>query len=124
MSRLPAETVSPRRATSLRSVFAGNVLALSIVSLLNDAASEMIYPLLPFFIVGTLGASAAALGLIEGVAESTSSFVKLASGYVSDRVRRRKPLVVGGHAIVAVARPLIALATEVGHVVAIRCRLQ
>jgi MFS family permease len=106
--------------TATRALLTGNVASLSIVSLLNDAASEMIYPLLPFFIVGTLGASATALGLIEGVAESTSSFVKLVSGYVSDRARRRKPLVLAGYGIATVARPLIAVATAVWHVLAIR----
>ena len=103
-----------------RALLRGNVVSLSVVSLLNDAASEMIYPLLPFFVVGTLGASTAALGLIEGIAESTSSFVKLASGYISDRVRRRKPLVFAGYGIATVARPLIGAATAAWHVLVIR----
>lgn len=111
---------SPGSRATARALLTGNVVSLSMVSLLNDAASEMIYPLLPFFIVGTLGASTAALGLIEGVAESTSSFVKLASGYVSDRVRRRKPLVLAGYAIATVARPLIAAAAAAWHVLVIR----
>ena len=104
----------------MRALLTGNVVSLSAVSLLNDASSEMIYPLLPSFIVGTLGASTAALGLIEGVAESTSSFVKLAGGYVSDRTRRRKPLVMVGYGIAALVRPMIALATAVWHVLVIR----
>jgi len=98
----------------------GNVLWLSVVSLLNDAASEMIYPLLPVFLVGSLAAGPAFLGLIEGVAESVSSFLKLGSGWLSDRVRRRKPLVAGGYALAAVARPLIALAAAPWHVLVIR----
>lgn len=103
-----------------RDLLTGNVLWLSVVSLLNDAASEMIYPLLPLFLVGTLGASMTFVGLIEGVAESTSSLLKLVSGWWSDRVRRRKPLVVWGYGIATVARPLVALATAPWHVLAIR----
>lgn len=108
------------RRVSGRVVIGGNVLWLSIVSLLNDAASEMIYPLLPLFLVGTLGATPTLLGLIEGVAESTSSLLKLASGWLSDRVRRRRPLILAGYGIATVARPLIAVATMPVHVLAIR----
>lgn len=103
-----------------RAVVRGNVLWLSIVSLLNDAASEMIYPLLPLFLTGTLRAGATLLGVIEGVAESASSFVKLFSGWFSDRFGRRKPLVMGGYGIAAIARPLIAIVTSPWHVLAIR----
>ena len=109
-----------RRAGGWRSALGGNVLALSTVSLLNDAASEMIYPLLPLFVTGVLGASPALLGLIEGVAESTASFVKLGSGWVSDRARRRKPFVLWGYSIAAFARPLIALTTSAWQVLVIR----
>ncbi|MGH7475705.1 MAG: MFS transporter [Longimicrobiales bacterium] len=109
-----------RRSRRLKHLLAGNVLWLSIISLLNDAASEMIYPLLPLFIVGTLGAGPAVLGLIEGVAETTSSLIKLLGGWLSDRFHRRKPLVVGGYGAAAIARPLIAAATAPWHVLAIR----
>ena len=109
-----------RRAGGWRSALGGNVLALSTVSLLNDAASEMIYPLLPLFVTGVLGASPALLGLIEGVAESTASFVKLGSGWISDRARRRKPFVLWGYSIAAFARPLIALTTSAWQVLVIR----
>lgn len=95
-------------------------MALGWVSFLNDAASEMIYPLLPDFVTRTLGAGPAALGLIEGIAESTASLVKVAAGWWSDRTRRRKPLVVAGYTIAAAARPLLALATSWGQVLAIR----
>lgn len=98
----------------------GNVLWLSLVSLLNDAASEMIYPLLPFFVVSTLGAGPALLGLIEGVADATSSLAKLGSGWLSDRIGKRKALVGWGYGVAAVARPLIALASAPGHVLAVR----
>jgi MFS family permease len=104
----------------LRALLGGNVLWLSIVSLLNDTASEMIYPLLPPFLTSTLGAGAAFLGIIEGIAETTSSFVKLAGGWISDRVHRRKLLIGWGYGIATVVRPLIALATAPWHVLAIR----
>jgi MFS family permease len=103
-----------------RAILSGNVLWLSVVSLLNDTASEMIYPLLPFFLVGTLGAGPAFLGVVEGIAESTSSLLKLGSGWFSDRFARRKPLVLGGYGIAAAVRPLTALAAAPWHVLAIR----
>jgi MFS family permease len=96
------------------------VFALSLVSLLTDASSEIIYPLLPLFLTATLGASAGTLGVIEGAAETTASLLKLVSGWWSDRVRRRKPLVVAGYAIASIARPLIAIAQSAGQVLAIR----
>jgi MFS family permease len=74
-----------------------NVLALAVVSFLTDVSSEMIYPLLPLFLTATLGASAQFLGAVEGAAESTAALLKLASGWWSDRVRRRKPLVLIGY---------------------------
>lgn len=90
----------------------GNVLILGLVSLFTDISSEMIYPLLPLFLTTVLGGGPAFLGLIEGVAESTASILKLVSGVMSDRVRRRKNLVLWGYGISALARPLIALATS------------
>lgn len=89
----------------------GNVLILGLVSFLTDMSSEMIYPLLPVFLTTVLGAGPAFLGIIEGVAESTASLLKLVSGIVSDRVRDRKKLVLSGYGISSLARPLIAAAT-------------
>jgi MFS family permease len=97
-----------------------NVVILGVVSLLNDAASEMIYPLLPAFLTSVLGAGPAALGMIEGVAESTASFLKLYSGYVSDRMKRRKTWIVAGYAISNIIRPLIAVAGSWVQVLALR----
>lgn len=97
-----------------------NVIALGVVSFFTDMSSEMIYPLLPVFLTTTLGASAGMLGAIEGAAESTASLLKLASGWWSDRVGKRKPLVVAGYGIASVARPLIAVAQSSTHVLAIR----
>ena len=96
-----------------------NIFAISLVSLLNDASSEIIYPFLPLFLV-TLGASPAAIGIIEGAAEATSSFLKLFAGYWSDRRGRRKGFVVFGYALASFARPLLAFATSWQHVLAIR----
>ena len=97
-----------------------NVFAISLVSLLNDASSEIIYPLLPLFLSMTLGASPAVIGLIEGGAESVSSFLKLFAGYFSDRTGSRKALVVFGYALAGAARPLLAFATRWPQVFAIR----
>jgi MFS family permease len=95
------------------------VVALGFVSLLTDASSEMIYPLLPAFLV-SLGAGATFVGLVEGIAESTASFVKLLSGVWSDRLPRRKPLVLAGYGLASAVRPLVALATAPWQVLAIR----
>jgi MFS family permease len=97
-----------------------NVFAISLVSLLNDASSEIIYPLLPIFLSSTLGASARAIGVIEGAAESISSLLKLFVGYLSDRLRRRKVLVVSGYALAALVRPLLAFANSWHQVLGIR----
>jgi MFS family permease len=97
-----------------------NVIALAAVSFFTDVSSEMIYPLLPVFLTATLGASASMLGVIEGAAETTASLLKLASGWWSDRVGRRKPLVVFGYALASLVRPLIAAAQSATQVLAIR----
>lgn len=97
-----------------------NVLALSAVSFFTDVSSEMIYPLLPVFLTTVLGANASFIGAIEGAAETTAALLKLASGWWSDRVRRRKPLVVAGYGIATVMRPLVAIAGSAGQVLMIR----
>lgn len=84
---------------------------LGLVSFFTDFSSEMIYPLLPLFLTTVLGAGPAVLGVIEGVAESTASLLKLVSGIMSDRVAGRKKLVLAGYGISSCARPLIAAAT-------------
>src|ERR1044071_7150831 len=76
-----------------------NVVAIGFVSLLNDASSEIIYPLLPGFLTLSLGASAGVIGAIEGLAESISSLLKLFAGYLSDRIAKRKLLVVFGYSL-------------------------
>jgi MFS family permease len=97
-----------------------NVIALTVVSLLTDVSSEMIYPLLPVFLTATLGVSAGMLGAIEGAAETAASLLKLASGWWSDRVKQRKSLIVAGYAIASLVRPLVAIAQSGSQVLAIR----
>ncbi len=97
-----------------------NVMALAAVSLLTDASSEMIYPLLPVFIAGTLGAGAMSLGLIEGFAQAVAAVMQVVSGAWSDRLGKRKALVVTGYGIAGALRPLIGIATSVSQVLAIR----
>ncbi len=96
------------------------VLALGAVSFLTDASSEMIFPLLPLLLASLPGAPAAALGVIEGVAEATAAGVKVVSGRLSDRAVRRKPLVVAGYALSSAVRPLVALAALWPHVLLVR----
>lgn len=97
-----------------------NVVALGVVSMLADAAGDMIAPLLTVFVAGMSGGGPQALGWIEGVAEAVSSFLKLGAGAWSDRIRRRKRIVVLGYLLAAVARPLMAIATSVVHVGLVR----
>lgn len=97
-----------------------NVVALAAVSFLTDVASEMTYPLLPVFLSTVLGASAMAVGAIEGAAESTAALLKLGSGWLSDRIPRRKPLVLLGYGLASLVRPLIGLAQSASQVLAIR----
>jgi MFS family permease len=87
------------------------VILLGLSALLNDAASELIYPLLPVFLTATLGATPAVVGLIEGAAEFMASIVKYFSGAWSDQAKKRKPMVVSGYALAAASRLLIAVAT-------------
>ena len=96
------------------------MFAIGLVSLLNDASSEIIYPLLPVFLVTSLGASAKAIGTIEGLAESISSLLKLFAGYLSDRLAKRKALVVAGYSLASIARPLLAFTHTWTQVLAIR----
>lgn len=96
------------------------VWVLGFVSLLMDVSSEMIHGLLPVFLVTVLGASTTAVGLIEGVGEGTASISKLFSGWLSDRLGRRKALTVAGYGLSALSKPLFALATSVSLVLAAR----
>ena len=98
----------------------GSVIGFGFVSFFTDMSSEMVYPLLPIFLSSVLGVGAEALGLIEGIAEATASVLKTFSGYISDRIRRRKPLVLLGYSLSAIAKPTIGLAGRWIHVLAAR----
>jgi sugar phosphate permease len=87
----------------------GTVVATGWVSLLTDTATEMAYPLLPTFFVGTLGASKAMLGVVEGVAETTAAFTRLPAGVISDRIGRRKPLMMLGYGVAGLVRPFLGV---------------
>jgi len=105
---------APRREPGPR-----NIYAFGITSFLNDTATEMAYWVLPAFLV-SLGAGPAQLGLIEGIAESIASFAKLFSGYLTDHIDRRKPLVVAGYFVANAVKPLLAIASAWWHVLLIR----
>lgn len=96
------------------------VVALGMVSFFTDLSSEMIYPLLPVFLVSVLEAGALSLGIVEGVAESTASLLKVFSGWWSDKDRRRKPLIMAGYGISGFTRPLIGLAAAWPFVLVLR----
>src|SRR6185295_11505847 len=110
----PATPESPGRARLPRAV-----IALGWVSFFTDAASDMIYPLLPAFLL-SLGGGAVALGWIEGVAETVAAIVKVRAGRASDRAAKKKPIVALGYAISALSRPLFAIATTPLHAVLVR----
>ena len=107
--RVPALTPSvPVPSTAVR--LPRTVIVLGCVSFLNDAASEMITPLLPIFLTATLGAGPAVVGLVEGVAEATASVLKLLAGRLADRGVSAKGLVLGGYGLANLARPAIGFA--------------
>src|SRR5438270_2950728 len=96
-----------------------NLWVFGVTSFLNDTASEMAYWILPAFL-RSIGGGPATLGLIEGVAESVASFAKLFSGYLTDRVERRKPLVVAGYFVANAVKPLLAIGGAWWHILLIR----
>lgn len=96
------------------------VWALGIVSLLTDVSSELVHALLPLLLAGPLGASMLMIGLIEGAAEATASIVKLFSGALSDRIGRRKPLVVAGYGLSALTKLVFPLVNSAGFILGAR----
>lgn len=87
-----------------------NVFVLGLVSFFTDISSEMLYPIIPIFLTTVLGAPMAVVGIIEGIAESTASIMKVVSGWLSDKTRKRKPFVIYGYGLSAIAKPLLAFA--------------
>ncbi len=119
-----ASMTEPAPAVRRRGPLAGihpNVIALGVTSLLTDVSTEMLVPILPLFLTVTLGASATGLGLVEGIAECVASLLRTTSGWLSDHMGRRKPLVVAGYSISGVAKAAIGLATSWPAVLALRC---
>lgn len=98
----------------------GTVVALGFVSLFMDMSSEIIHALLPIFMTTTLGASVAVVGVIDGIAEATASISKIFSGYISDRLGRRKPLILAGYGMAALTKPLFAIAQGSGLILVAR----
>ena len=97
-----------------------NVFIMGLVSFFNDVASEMVYPIVPIFLTSFLGTSVAIVGVIEGIAESTASILKVISGWLSDRSQKRKPFVTAGYAFSVVSKLLLATAWSWHHVLAAR----
>jgi MFS family permease len=97
-----------------------NVFFLGLVSLLTDVSSEMIFTLVPLFIANVLGAGAIVVGLIGGLSESIDAIFRIFSGWISDRMRKRKPLAVLGYSLSTVAKPFMYLASTWGSVLAVR----
>lgn len=98
----------------VKKIFQGinrNIVAISLVSFLNDISSEMIYPVVPIFLVTVLNAPMTIVGLIEGIAESTAGILRVFSGYFSDRSGRRKAFMTGGYILSAMSKPIIAAAS-------------
>ena len=100
------------RADAARTRIHPNVVWLGITSLFTDVSTEMLVPVLPLFVTTTLGASATSLGLIEGVAESVASLLRLTSGWLSDRIGKRKPFLVAGYGLSTVAKGVFAFAAS------------
>ena len=98
------------RKIAKRLAVSRNVAALGVVSFFNDIASEMLYPVVPIFLTSVLGAPVAVVGLIEGIAESTASILKVVSGWFSDRFRSRKPFMVSGYSCSVLSKILLGLA--------------
>jgi MFS family permease len=109
----------PDRSPQSRPSAARNLYSFGLTSFFNDTATEMAYWVLPAFLV-SLGAGPAQLGLIEGIAESVASFAKLFSGYLTDHIERRKPLVVSGYFVANAVKPLLAVVTSWWHILFIR----
>jgi MFS family permease len=100
--------------------FRSNVFFAGLVSFFMDVSSEMIYPLVPLFLTNVLGVNKSVIGLIEGIAESTASLLKVFSGWFSDKIGNRKWLMVAGYGISTLSRPFVALATGWQHVMGSR----
>ena len=114
------DSKKPNERKSFFSGISRNVVALGITSFLTDFSTELYYPLLPIFLTTILKAKYLFVGLMEGIAETTASLLKLFSGWLSDKLNRRKVLVVGGYGLSGLTRPVIAIATAGWHILGAR----
>ena len=97
-----------------------NVLFMGVVSFLTDVSSEMIFPLLPLFLTDVLGARTTIVGLVEGIGDSTATLLRIPSGILSDRIKKRKALTVWGYSISTIAKPFMYFATSWGIALGVR----
>ena len=115
----PRERAAQNMEASVSKKIPLTVIMLGFVSLFTDSATEMIYPLIPIY-VSALGAGAIILGMIEGFAETTAAMLKLVSGIISDKINKRKFLVLIGYTISTIARPFTGLATAAWQIIPVR----
>lgn len=115
-----AQTVLESEDENKTPRFHRNIVALGLVSLFNDLASEMAYPIIPLFLTAVLGAPVAVVGMIEGIAEATASLLKVFSGWLSDRLRNRKRFTVAGYVLSAFSKVVLSWAGSWIHVLAAR----
>jgi len=120
VSQQNSDSSSEKGTSSLFSGITKNVFMLGLVSFLTDFSTDMIYPLLPLFLTSVLKTGELFVGVVEGIAESTASTFKLFSGWISDKLSRRKILVVGGYSLSGLTRPIIAISTAGWHVLVAR----
>jgi len=97
-----------------------NVFFLGLVSLLTDISSEMIFTLIPLFLSNVLGAAATVIGFVGGLSESADALLRILSGWVSDRIGKRKPLALLGYSVSTLAKPFMYMASSWGAVLAVR----
>jgi len=97
-----------------------NIITMGLVSLFTDISSQMIYPLLPIFLSSVLGMGIVFIGLLEGIAEATASILKVFSGWYSDKLKKRKPIVFLGYSLSTIGKPFLYLATSGWHVLIVR----
>ncbi|HRY62530.1 MAG TPA: MFS transporter [Candidatus Paceibacterota bacterium] len=100
--------------------FNKNIFTMGVVSFLNDVSSEMVFSYIPIFLTTVLGASVTFVGLIEGLADATASILKIFAGRLSDKIRKRKALIVFGYSLSALAKPILAVAMAPWHVLVVR----
>jgi MFS family permease len=110
LNRMSGNFMNRQKSRGILAGITRNVIVLGLVSLLTDLSSQMVFPLIPLFLVSVLGAGAYAVGIVEGAAETTASLLKVFSGYWSDRIRKRRPFVLFGYSLSSITKPLFALA--------------